>query len=181
MVANLIARKGVREFLGCLEKEVRSEDDFIINIAGRYDIERCYAEACFEYTSRSSLLRRSIKFLGPVPVKRMKALYASSSVLISASKMETYGMAIKEAQAFGLPALAYDGGFVRTHIRPGENGYLCSSLQELAGICVKFIRDPEGLKSLRDKTKKFHPEKNYTWDKAARMFIEQTFNLPRGS
>lgn len=181
MAANLIAQKGILEFLRSLEKEVESEDEFIIDIAGRHDIEPDYAEACFDHASRSPSLGRSIRFLGPVSMEKMKRLYLYSSALISASKMETYGMAIKEAQAFGLPVLAYDGGYVREHILPGVNGILCSTFPELAGTCVEFIRKPEKLKALSAHPDIFRSEMDYTWERAAEKFIEQTSGLSRES
>jgi len=179
MVSNLIAQKGILEFLKSLEKEVVPEDDFIIKIAGRDDIDTDYAKACLEYLSGSSLLKESIQFLGPLSPEKIEALYATSSAFISASKMETYGMAVKEALACGIPVFAYDGGYVRFHVRPSMNGYLCSTFPELASLCVKFIRNPEELKSLQDRTEKLKTRENHTWDKAAEMFVKQTSHLPQ--
>jgi glycosyltransferase involved in cell wall biosynthesis len=107
----------------------------------------------------------------------METYYAFSSVFISASKMETYGMAVQEALAYGLPVLAYAGGYVRIHIRPGVNGYLCSTFSELARLCVKFIQDSKELEYLRDRTEKSRSGINHTWDKAAEMFVRQTSRL----
>jgi len=177
MAANLIAQKGILDLLKSLEKEVRPGDDFIINIAGRDDIEPDYARACLEYIGSSSLLKESIHFLGFLKLKQMEELYATSSVFISASKMETYGMAVKEALAYGLPVLAYNGGYVRTHLQSGANGYLCSTFSELARKCVQFIRNPGELKSLSEQTEKSNRNRGYTWKKAAGMFIHKTSRL----
>jgi len=173
MVSNLIARKGILEFLESLERVTKPKDEFVVNIAGRHDIEPCYADACFQSAADSSSLKKHIRFLGAVTMKGLEKLYSSSSVFISASKMETFGMAIQEALAFGLPVFAYDGGYAKAHIVERINGYLCSTFLELAEKCVEFIRDPEKLKSLRENSEKPSMDYGYTWDDAAAAFIRQ--------
>jgi glycosyltransferase involved in cell wall biosynthesis len=87
--------------------------------------------------------------------------------------METYGMAIQEANAFGLPILALDTGFVKTHISPGVNGFLYKSMQDLVMACLAFIRDSRDLNRLRNKNPKTDKEVMYTWEDAAKTFIDQ--------
>jgi glycosyltransferase involved in cell wall biosynthesis len=173
MVSNLIPRKGILEFLEELDGIITENDDFQIKICGRFDIDPLYSRRCLDEIERKPLLRRSIKFLGPLSLARLRRIYESSSVFISSSNMETYGMAIQEANAFGLPILALDTGFVKTHISPGVNGFLYKSMQDLVMACLAFIRDSRDLNRLRNKNPKTDKEVMYTWEDAAKTFIDQ--------
>lgn len=171
MVSNLIEEKGMWEFLKELAERIKENDRFRIHIVGRDDLDPAYAKACKKLSERNPLLKKNIHFLGPVPVEDMGSLYSAHSVFISASKFEAYGMAVKEASAFGLPILAYDGGSVREHIRGGKNGYVFSSFPDLASACVEWVRNPEKLQQMKEKALKTKGSTDYTWKDAARIFI----------
>lgn len=171
MVSNLVEEKGMWEFLTELAEWIKESDRFCIDIVGRDDLDPTYAQACKKLIERNPLLKKHIRFLGPVPIEDMESLYSSHSVFISASKFEAYGMAVQEASAFGLPILAYDGGSVRKHIRVGKNGYVFSSFRGLASACVEWMRNPEKLQKMKEKALKTKRDIDYTWKDAARIFI----------
>lgn len=179
MVSNLIRRKGILEFLEELGRRLSRGDRFKIQVAGRFDIEPCYAEACVGIVEDHPLLRRSITFLGALGLEKLRDLYEESTIFISSSRMETYGMSVHEAKSFGLPVLAFEAGFIRSHIIPGKNGYLYGSISELAEACIEFIRRPHKVEQLRSRAYRFRTLETYTWKDAARLFLKQYLERKR--
>jgi glycosyltransferase involved in cell wall biosynthesis len=173
LVANLIPRKGVLEFLEVLGKRVTEEDSFQLRIVGGFDIDPEYSQCCLSIVERNPLFKNSVTFSGPLSSARLKRAYESSSVFISSSNMETYGMAIQEARAFGLPILALEAGFVKAHIDPGKNGHVYESIDELCDACLVFMREPDRLNQLQEGSRISSDANPYTWDNAAQRFLEQ--------
>jgi glycosyltransferase involved in cell wall biosynthesis len=64
------------------------------------------------------------RFVGEVAPERLPELYASSDIYAWPSVREAYGMALLEAQASGLPAVAGNVGGVGDIVRDGETGLL---------------------------------------------------------
>jgi len=173
MVSNLVRGKGILDFLTNFRKRLSRSDRFKIRIAGRSDIESEYAESCLQEIESHPLLKKNVRFLGPLSLKEMKNLYKRSTVFISASKMETYGMAFHEARAFGLPVLAFKAPYSEAYIQPGTTGYLYSTIPDLVRGCLKLIREPQELKELRRTTGRAGVRFSYTWEDAAQLFLEQ--------
>ena len=68
-------------------------------------------------------LQNSVHFFEPT--KHLEAVYLSSSLLVMTSRTEGFPMAILEANALGLPVIAYDCPVgPRAIIKQGENGLL---------------------------------------------------------
>ncbi|MEW5900793.1 MAG: glycosyltransferase [Acidobacteriota bacterium] len=176
MISNLIRRKGVLEFLDCLGRQVKKSDLFTLVIAGRSDIEPDYARRCLNLMVKHPCLKDKVKFLGALRPAQVKRCYESSSVFISSSRLETFGMAIQEARAFGLPVLALEAGYVRHHFSPLRRGLLFRSIPALARACAGYIRNPHGLEALNKTARLSIPRGTYTWEDAAQLFLDQ---LPR--
>ena len=103
----------------------------------------------------------------------MGALYDEAHLLVSASAMETFGMAIHEARAHGLPILALDAGYAREHFAHGENGVLCSSVPELATALVELARDDERMAALFSRAQTTSLPSGYSWPDAAQRFLDE--------
>jgi glycosyltransferase involved in cell wall biosynthesis len=83
-----------------------------------------------------------LDFTGPLTSSDLDIAYAGADLLVSASRAETYGMAVTEALARGLPVLATEVGGVSEALGRTEEG-------ELPGVLVP-PEDPEALaKALR--------------------------------
>jgi glycosyltransferase involved in cell wall biosynthesis len=76
-------------------------------------------------------------FTGPLSGRDLDAAYAGADLLVSASRTETYGMAVTEALARGLPVLATEVGGVSEALGRTEEG-------ELPGVLVP-PEDPQAL------------------------------------
>jgi len=71
-----------------------------------------------------SLAPPNVSFAGRVPRDELQALYAQSDVFVMPSRSETWGMAMQEAAAVGLPLIATDApGAAHDLIEDGVNGY----------------------------------------------------------
>ncbi|MDQ2644832.1 MAG: glycosyltransferase family 4 protein [Myxococcota bacterium] len=167
---NLIPRKGLLPLLTALARSVRDDDDFTLSIAGRHDAHPEYAEACRQLVTNSPRLEKRITFLGAVPPEQMPALYRQSSLFVSASEMETFGMALQEARAFGVPILALDRGNAREHVEVGRTGVLTASLDDLCAALLGFARATETLRPLFDGAASA-PLERRSWDDAAKTLL----------
>lgn len=177
LVGNLIARKGVLELLEALREA--GDEALELRIVGRLDLDAGYARACTALVASTPALSSRVRFDGVQPYERMSELYDAAHVLVSAARMETYGMALAEAKAHGLPILASEGGNVREHFRDGHDGLLFASIPELAGGLLELARAPARLEALLAAARAAGAEP-YGWDDAAASLLEQLETFTRG-
>jgi glycosyltransferase involved in cell wall biosynthesis len=173
VVANLIPRKGVLPLIEALARLEAMSCGFSLRIVGRDDMDAAYVEACRRTLAASNPLRESVRFEGSVPYERMGDVYETSDLLVSAATMETFGMAIHEARAHGLPVLARDGGYVSAHFTHGHDGVLCASTDELAEELVALSRDEPAMSALFERAQSSRPASGYTWRAAAEKFLSE--------
>jgi glycosyltransferase involved in cell wall biosynthesis len=172
LVANVIPRKGVLELFEALAENAAPNARFSLRVVGRLDMDPDYVARCRRVLASSAVLGESVRFDGPVPYERMGALYGDAHLLVSASAMETFGMAIHEARAHGLPIAALDAGYARAHFAHGEHGVLCSSVRELATALVELARDDERMAALFSRAQGTLPS-SYSWPDAAQRFLDE--------
>lgn len=171
MVGNLVAGKGVLPFLEALDARVAAGDRFEIDLVGRTDMEPGYAEACRR--AITGRLAGMVHVRGEVPYEDMGACYGAASLLVSASQMESFGMALQEARAWGLPILACDAGNVRNQFEHGENGYLHATIPDLAAGFLALARDPARMQALFARAQEMRLGGEYTWDDAALALVDE--------
>jgi glycosyltransferase involved in cell wall biosynthesis len=92
-------------------------------------------------------------------------------LLVSGAGMETFGMALQEGGAHGLPILAMDGGYSRHHFTDGENGLLFKSTDGLARALVTLVRDESMMRGLFDRAQR-SPREASSWKDAAETLVE---------
>jgi glycosyltransferase involved in cell wall biosynthesis len=173
IVGNLIARKAILEFMQTLEGRVASSDRFIVDVLGRIDIDPAYARACVDLANNSERLCRRVRILGPVAHRRVGAFYRRAHIMVSAAEMETFGMALQEARAFGLPILALDRGYARHHFSDEENGLLYASRSALVDGFLRLTREPERMLSLFEGAQRLRLSGDYTWETAAERLLDE--------
>ena len=172
-VGNLVARKGVLPLLEALAAQAYEEDTFSLEIRGRDDLEPSYANACRGEPARSRVLAERVRFLAPVPYGEMGAVYRRSGLLVSAASMETYGMALAEARAHGVPILTQDGGYARHHVIEGETGATFSTVDALADEFLRLARNPEATRTLRENARRRATPGVATWSRAATELLAE--------
>ena len=172
-VGNLVPRKSMLELLRALDARILPEDRFFIDLAGRADLDAEYAAQCLQFAGDSEQLRRVVRYLGAISNDAVLALHGRATALITAAKMETFGMALQEARASGLPILALDGGYARSHFTEGRNGRLFGSIEDLAEGVLACVRAPASLRALFDGAQRSRLNSDYTWERAAESFLAQ--------
>jgi len=173
LVANLIPRKGVRELLFALAARTLPTDPFTLDIVGRVDIDPAYAETVGRVITRSSTLAERVRWQPAVAYDAMGVHYRSASVLLSAASMETFGMALAEARAYGVPILAFDGGYAKHHFEDGVNGRLFDSIEALADEFLRLVRDAAAMRALFESARRTATPGPSTWDRAALRLLAQ--------
>lgn len=170
MVANLIERKGVLEWLTHLGASAAPSYPFRLTIIGREDLEPAYAQACRQIIDTHPVLQKKVCLTGSLPHAEVLRHYAQSDVFISAARMETYGMALQEAKACGLPLLALAGGYAGAHIEPGVNGYIFQTIAKMTEFFIALVRQQK-LSEWQQLHRQL-PAYN-TWQQAAASFVRQ--------
>jgi glycosyltransferase involved in cell wall biosynthesis len=160
MVANLIPGKGVLPFLDALLPA-----HFELAVIGSLEVDANYAAAC-----QARAAGHAVHFAGPLSHPAMLDRVAASDLFISASRMESFGMALGEARALGVPIVARAGGNVAAHVDESAGGRLVATDEALAAECARLAQDPRELARRRDAARRARPPAR-TWADAAREFI----------
>lgn len=145
MVANLVPEKGVRALLDQLGARVLPTDRFHLRIVGRRDLDPACAGAVADGAAANPQLASRVTLAGPCPHPDLADHYRAAALLVSAARIETYGMVLAEARAMGLPIAALDAGNVAAHVDRAAGGYLCRSDAELADRVLDLVRHPAEL------------------------------------
>lgn len=164
LVANIIERKGIYPFLKHLSEEKIT--NISITIIGEGRLEPAYFLKCEPFWISSNV----IDYKGSLPHGDVLAAYAESDLFISTSYMETYGMAIQEAVACGVPLLLLEGGNVKNHLH-NRNGYLCQTLPELVERLRQLSTDTTSLKAMKKNAITLANKPMRTWRDAARELM----------
>jgi glycosyltransferase involved in cell wall biosynthesis len=96
-----------------------------------------------------------VRFTGPLIDDRLDRAYADADVLVLASRAETYGMAVTEALARGLPVIAGEVGGVPEALGHAADGTLPGLLvppgdpQTLGRTLKRWLGDPRKRERLR--------------------------------
>jgi glycosyltransferase involved in cell wall biosynthesis len=177
-VANLIPRKDVLSLLRALRS--LGPAPYVLRVKGRTDLDPTYADACRRVVTGSSWLSRHVLMEGPVPHEEMSLAYRASHLFVSTARMETFGMALQEARAHGIPILARDGGYVRHHFTDGENGHLLFTAEAIATELVSLAREPARMSLFFARAQSMRLDEGDTWPSAARKFLDGWGQAIRG-
>lgn len=142
MVSNLLPGKGIEPFLGCLARLLRADDRFELVVVGGSLGDGEYEAACRARVRAEPSLRTRITFTGSLPSDQALEQLYRCNLSISASRFESYGMALGEARRVGRPILARRGGNAATWVAKEAGGELLQNEEELAEACVALARDP---------------------------------------
>lgn len=145
MICNVTENKGVLPFLQELAEVVPSALEFTLCIAGSLQLEAAYAQRCVELCQQHAWLREHVRFLGSLAQPALFERLARASLLVSASRFESYGMALAEARALGTPIVAMEGGNVANLVAADSGGELTRSPRALAEAVCQLRADPREL------------------------------------
>ncbi len=173
MLCNLVPAKGVLPLLQALRDELRARDQFVLQIAGRLDLDPSHARACRALLRRDAALRARVRLLGALPQREALRLLRGAGALLSASRMESFGMALAEARAAGVPILARAGGHVAAQVRAAAGGQLVRDEAALARAWLALVREPGELTARRRRAQAAAGAAARSWDRAATELLAQ--------
>jgi glycosyltransferase involved in cell wall biosynthesis len=166
LVAHVVSGKGIDGLLSALACVLQPGDRFTLRIIGDPGAEPGYAARCRALIDAESVLSARVTLVGSLPEAQVVAELQSSNLLVSASLMESYGMALAEARRMGVPLVARDAGNVRAHVRAEAGGELVRDSDELARACARLCRNPaEHVRRLAAAQQNVPPRR--TWRTAA--------------
>ncbi len=148
MIANLLPSKGILEYLESLGRQVEAKDRFQLAVIGSHDLEHVYAARC-KTAAEQSALKHRVTFLGALAPEQIAPALQAHHFFVSASRIESYGMALAEARTVGVPILAQAGGNVAAFMDPNSGGELAADATQLASASLLLFRDPAALAARR--------------------------------
>ncbi len=176
IVANLTPGKGVEPFLSALSRSALRSDAFELEIVGSPNLDPKYASAC----SLAAGGDARIHFAGAVDPLELVRRIAESDLLISASRMESFGMALAEARTLGVPIAARAGGNVASHVSEMAGGELCANESELALAFLLLCRNREELTARIERARR-HARPPRGWSDAAEELLAHAPRLHLGA
>lgn len=111
-------------------------------------------------------LSQDITYIGTVgPDQRNKVLGGAYALLHPINFNEPFGLSIVEAMACGTPVLAFNKGSMPEIIQDGVNGYIVSSIDEMAGRIKAIV-------NISREACRATVESKFTQEKMVREYIE---------
>ncbi len=162
VAGNLILVKGLIPLLRALEKVKPRQ--LQITLAGDDRLDPAYAGMLQEMVNRSSYLSKQIRFHKAGGRSKYLKLLGSSHLLISASRFETFGMAVHEALYNGVPVWALPSGNLANISHP-----LFQKFSSVGRLAESLNKLPEKLMAERSMVQ---IEKRYGWKNAAEGLVE---------
>ncbi len=149
--------------------------DWILHCYGNLDMDREYLSD-FQAMIRRNKLQDKILIHGTISGEQLNEAYLNSDLFVHPSEFETYGMALTEALAHGIPVVASTGGGICKTVpakmaqffKPGDVYGLQSILEEL-------LENPEVYKRLYMQASTYH-EQAQSWQKSCDLFEKTLMN-----
>lgn len=135
-----------------------------LSVAGSVTMDPDYARACRDAAPQ-------VRFTGALPHEAVGALVAASDVLVSPSCMESFGLALAEARALGVPILARGGGNSAAHVEARAGGRLFDDDAALAADLARLAGDRDERRRRRAAAQAHRPAPR-GWADAARDFLD---------
>ncbi|TXG99833.1 MAG: glycosyltransferase family 4 protein [Candidatus Moraniibacteriota bacterium] len=95
--------------------------DVIIEAFNKLGLPLCIVGDGPDRQRLQSLAKNKVTFLGMVSDERLSEIYSQSRALVQASE-EDFGLAVLEAQSFGVPVIAFQGGAIEEIVTAGKTG-----------------------------------------------------------
>jgi glycogen(starch) synthase len=136
---SLAANKGVFDAIQALgEAGRRGIRGWKLRVAGWGDVDAVLRAA------RAEGIEPDVEFLGNLSHDQLRQLLGRADLAILPSHVESFGLAIAEAHAAGLPVVSYEGGAVPEVVDNGQTGWLVAlgDIDALAEAIVAAVGDP---------------------------------------
>lgn len=138
-VGRLTPEKNVR-FLAQLERDLRAKGhpDFRIVLIGQGAEEKWMRENM-----------QHAEFIGWLTGRDLSRAFANMDAFVFPSETDTFGLAVLEALASGVPAVVSPSGGPKYTVEHGKSGYVASHFDEFATLLGNLMTQPELHNSMR--------------------------------
>jgi len=116
-------------------------------------------------------------FTGPITQKNLWKLYKNAAVYIFTSPKEDLGIVVQEAQAAGVPVVAWNKGGPTVTVDNGKTGYLIKPFdQKKMAEKIVYLLENHKVRNQMGENAREHILKNFSWKKhidiLAKVFAE---------
>lgn len=168
-------------YLGALAKDKGIEDAIkafsILDKKGRYlfwvvgrgnEIYKNYLLALCDYLG----LTGKVKFWGYVGIEKKFELLARAHLLVNPSAREGWGLVNVEANAMGVPVVAYKSAGLIDSVKDGINGLICqkNTPQKMSVAVISILDNPILYMKLSVRAEKW--SKNFSWEKSCKQSLK---------
>ncbi|MEZ4921038.1 MAG: glycosyltransferase family 4 protein [Saprospiraceae bacterium] len=143
LIGLLHPQKGQLDGLKALRKLAASHPQIRLSIAGN---GRFLYTQILKWYTRFFGLQKQVVFTGYVP--NPSSLYQESDVVLMCSRNEAMGRVTAEAMSYGKPVIGKRAGATPELIREGDNGFLYTSIAELAAHIHQLESDRDQCKKM---------------------------------
>jgi glycosyltransferase involved in cell wall biosynthesis len=167
-VGSLIQRKNLPVLLQAFQQAAREMENIRLVLVGRGP-----EEAKLRQEAQSLGIDKFVEFAGFVTEAQKIGYYANSDLLVSASGLEGFGLAVGEAMACGLPVVVTNAGSLPELVVDGESGLVVpvDNSMALGAAIVRLLQNPELAASLgRAGAQRIEGE--FRWPLAAQRTLE---------
>jgi len=167
-VGSLIARKGLPLLVEAAKEVVKNRPDTKFLLVGDGPLR-----GQLDATLREAKLSGNFVFLNNIKDEALPAVYNCADAFVLPSIQEGQGIVLLEAQASGVPVVAFDIGGVNEAVWNGKTGLLAErgNIEALAENLLKIIGDDSLGRRLGLAGRKFVSE-NLTWKLCAKRMLD---------
>ena len=177
-VGGLVPRKGLPYLVEAAKKVVHEKANTQILIVGDGPLRTPLKDAI-----ASAGLGENFRFLGRVKDNELPKIYNCADVFVLPSVQEGQGIVLLEAQASGVPVVAFDAGGVKEAVRDRETGLLVKpgDTDGLAEALINLLNNKQSRETLGQNGREY-VYANYTWDVTTKKMLEvyrEALNMKR--
>jgi glycosyltransferase involved in cell wall biosynthesis len=166
-VGSLIPRKGLSFLVEAAQKVVKEQEATKFLVVGDGP-----QKTLLENSISKANLSGNFKFLSKINEEALPTLYNCADVFVLPSIQEGQGIVLLEAEASGVPVVAFVIGGVNEAVKNGETGLLVErgDAEALADGLLKVLGDSALRERMGIAGRRFVAEK-FTWDLCARRML----------
>jgi glycosyltransferase involved in cell wall biosynthesis len=162
----MIPSKGVGDALEALGHVARHGVEFELRLVGQGQHDWAMSQA------RAHGIEGRVALRGPASDGELRSELAWADLALLPSHFEAFGLAFAEAQAAGLPVVAFRAGSVGEIVADGETGWLAAprDVRALADCLRAALADPAEVFA-RGRAARERVRRHFTWERTAETIL----------
>ncbi|MCM8821339.1 MAG: glycosyltransferase [Candidatus Omnitrophica bacterium] len=144
-------------------------------ILGNSQVEKQIIFLCLGDKGKTEYYRNlEMRFIPFITSENMIAnFYKASDIYVHTAEYETWGLAVTEAMACGIPVVAFPGGAVREQIIHGKTGFLVEDNHpESMAYYIRTLLENKKLRESMSEAARKHARENFDIEDTASKYLE---------